>query len=518
MNKKSFFITVFFAIISPLIHGYYYNVLDHHHYLPYLNKLLNPSLYVNDYYFSQPHFKYTLFNHLIVFIKKTTNLSFAWIHLIIFIFSLWLLYYAIYRLSFLLFKNRSISTLSMALFLLPKWAGSGYQTHRFYFTTRDLSTGLSVLSLSLILTKKFSKALILIIITFLINPTVPIPIFIFWLFLFLKPFLKKLKLTFPAFFHFNTPWLKIIQSRGTYSFPHLWHWTAWGNVSLIGSLLVSSFLGLKRKIFGKFFNPVSQFIGLSVCLFLFNIIFTFLLPAPQIIQLQLVRVLNFIAIFALISFSALIYQSFLTQNKLLKIASISAALGVYFWSLHLTGWHFLAIWLLPLSLIVVKPKLTLKSGLDLTPFIILFLFLHAVIKFIIINPSINLPHHLDYPNPLINLTSQADWRKVQVWANKNTPVEAVFLTSPKLHGFRVLSERSIIGNRKDGGLVFYSEDYAFDWKQRMDQLKNYHQFNVQDFTNLHQIYSFDYLVVSSDHQPLSFNKVYSNSSFVVFKM
>ena len=131
MNKKSFFITVFFAIISPLIHGYYYNVLDHHHYLPYLNKLLNPSLYVNDYYFSQPHFKYTLFNHLIVFIKKTTNLSFAWIHLIIFIFSLWLLYYAIYRLSFLLFKNRSISTLSMALFLLPKWAGSGYQTHRF---------------------------------------------------------------------------------------------------------------------------------------------------------------------------------------------------------------------------------------------------------------------------------------------------------------------------------------------------------------------------------------------------
>ena len=510
--------TTFITLISSLIHGYYYNVLDHHHYLPYLNKLLDPSLYPSDYYFSQPHFSYTFFNHFLVWIKKTAGLNFAWTHLIIFLISLWFLYYAVYSLSWTLFKNRSISFLSMALFLLPKWVGGGYQTHRFYFTTRDLSTGLSLLSLNLIFNRRLWHALLLLIFTALINPTVPIPIFAYWLFVVLKPLSQKLIFKLQALVHFNTPWLKIIQARGTYSFPHLWNWTGWGNLTLISSLLVIAWLGLKQRLFGRLFKPVRDFLVICAGLFFAHIIFTALVPVPQIIQFQLVRVLNLIFILGLISFSALAYYLLNHQLALVKLAAGSALTGVYFWSLHLTGWHFIAIWLLPLILLIFKPKPQLKTRLNLTPVITAFLLCHLAVKLIAVKPQLNLPLYLHYPNPLIDLTDQQDWHDVQLWAKNNTSVESVFLTPPSLHGFRVLSQRGIVGNKKDGGLVFYSEKYAQQWQQRMNHLKNYSNFTTKDFLELNKKYQFDYILVENTHQLLDLPRLYSNSRFIVYKI
>lgn len=72
---------------------------------------------------------------------------------------------------------------------------------------------------------------------------------------------------------------------------------------------------------------------------------------------------------------------------------------------------------------------------------------------------------------------QAAWRAVQVWARRNTPVDAVFLI-PFRHvdiGFGVFSERSIWVDWKQGGAVPWAPAYYWVWKARQEA-----QFQAED--------------------------------------
>jgi hypothetical protein len=62
------------------------------------------------------------------------------------------------------------------------------------------------------------------------------------------------------------------------------------------------------------------------------------------------------------------------------------------------------------------------------------------------------------------------WRRVQVWARENTPRDAVFLTPPEQTGFRVFSERTIVGEWKDGTQQYFDEGFAREWDARMGEL------------------------------------------------
>ena len=252
MKIKNLLIITLLAFITPLITGYYFGLLDHHHYLPYLNKLINPSLYLSDYYFSQPHAAYSFFNYLIVFTYKFFNFSLAWTIFSFYFISLWLLYYAVFSLSYTLFKNKNASILAIIFLILPKWAAQiGYQTHHFYFISRDLSLSLGLLALNDILRKKKISSLVFIILSVLVNPSIPIPVFILWLYRFvLKSFLNKLPSL--VLLPLNQSWVNTLKLRGTYSFPHLWKWTGWGNLVLFSSLYFSAKLYFKKQLFPKF--------------------------------------------------------------------------------------------------------------------------------------------------------------------------------------------------------------------------------------------------------------------------
>jgi hypothetical protein len=62
------------------------------------------------------------------------------------------------------------------------------------------------------------------------------------------------------------------------------------------------------------------------------------------------------------------------------------------------------------------------------------------------------------------------WRDVQDWVRLNTPKDAVVLTPPQGTGFRVFSERTIVGEWKDGTQQYFDEGFAKDWGQRMAAL------------------------------------------------
>ncbi|MBU1322655.1 hypothetical protein KKE48_02190 [Patescibacteria group bacterium] len=520
MKIKDFLIVTLLTLISPFIHGYYYGFIDHDFYLPYVNKILNPTLYQNDYMFSQGHWAYSPFNYFIVFLKKIIGLDLAGTDFLLYFITLWLLYLAIYSLAKTIYKKDTIAFLAVFLFIVPKWAAQiGHMTHQFYFVSRDLSLALSLLALNCILRQKFISSFFLILAATFTNLSIPIPVGLLWAWLWLKK-QKKLPLFALINLNQNQTWLETLRDRGTYSFPHLWRWTGWGNFGLFLSLLGTAWLVLKDKLFSKYAYEMKLFLKICAGVFLFNFVITAIVPIIGLIQLQLVRTVNFIFIIALITFAAATYRLITFGRWQVKLLALLAITGVYFWGDHLTGWHFVIIWALPAILILFPRLLKLKSRKfsHLNLFLILVLLVNLFIKLLIIKPQVFWPYYFHYPNVYISVTDFPNWLATQVWAKQNTPPETVFLTPPNFSGFRSFSQRSIVGDGKDGAVVFYTWEYTRLWQDKMEVLKNYTQFRESDFLKIQQQYPFQYLLVTSNHPVLDFQLVYKNSDFLVYKI
>ena len=515
MRLKDYLAVTGLTIISPLIFGYYYGVLDHHHYLPYLNKLMEPGLYQSDYYFSQPHFNYSSFNYFIVWLKQALNLDLSWIHLILYFVSLWWLYFSVYFLAKTIYRRSAIGLTAAVLFLQPKWAAQiGYLTHHFYFVSRDLSLAISLIALTFVLKKKPGLSISLLALAATVNPSIPIPVALFWL----AEFLPRLKTFNLSLFSTDQQWLEVLKRRGTYSFPHLWDWTGWGNFGLYLALMGTSWLVLRGRLFGEYLVPVRRFLFICSGLFLFHFLISAIVPIPQLIQLQFLRAVNYIFVFSLVALAAGLNFLWSRSNLYVSFAAISALIGVYLWADHLTGWHFIAILILP-ALWLIKFKSNQKIKLiSLPAFLAIMLFSHLMIKLLIVKPQINLPFYWHYPNTLINLPTYQDRFDLQIWAAGNTAKDEIFLIPPGFSGFRSFSKRSIVADQKDGGVIFYSPQYAQDWNERVKNLVGYSQFGLSEFQRLAQIYSFDYVVVTKNHPPLDLPLVYENRGFRVYKM
>jgi protein-S-isoprenylcysteine O-methyltransferase Ste14 len=109
------------------------------------------------------------------------------------------------------------------------------------------------------------------------------------------------------------------------------------------------------------------------------------------------------------------------------------------------------------------------------------------------------------------------WTQVQYWAAASTPKEAVFIVPPDIKGFRNFSERTSVGDQKDGGSTSYSESYAKEWARRMKELESYDNFQEGEFLNLAQEYAASFVVTRSG-QMLSFPKVFENNDFRVYEI
>jgi len=318
----------------------------------------------------------------------------------------------------------------------------------------------------------------------------------------------------------NQAWLQILRDRGTYSFPHLWRWTSWGNAGLFLSLLGTAWLVLKDKLFGQYNDSLKMFLKICAGLFIFNFLITAIVPVISLIQLQLVRTVNFVFIISLIAFAAAAYEVISYGHWIIKLVGLLAVTAVFFWGDHLTGWHFLAICSVP-ALLVFSPALTrfkTRRFSYLNLFLVFVLSVGLVIKLLIIKPQVFWPYYLHYPNVSISVADFPGWLAAQIWAKQNTPPEAIFLTPPDLHGWRSFSQRSIVGDLKDGAVIFYTWDYTKLWQEKIWSLKNYAQFREQDFLKIQQQYTFQYIIVTGSHPALNFPLVYQNRDFLIYKI
>jgi hypothetical protein len=121
----------------------------------------------------------------------------------------------------------------------------------------------------------------------------------------------------------------------------------------------------------------------------------------------------------------------------------------------------------------------------------------------------------------VEATRGQSWNEVQAWVRDHTPRDAVFLTPPYRDGFRVFSERAIVGEWKDGTQQFFDVAFAFEWRRRMTQLKgDTHEYDTFDTATLQAIgraYGASYLVVPGRvRHPLP--KLFQNSVATVYAL
>jgi hypothetical protein len=111
----------------------------------------------------------------------------------------------------------------------------------------------------------------------------------------------------------------------------------------------------------------------------------------------------------------------------------------------------------------------------------------------------------------------SDWIDVQQWCKANTPIEAMFFVPPDIQGFRVHSQRAIVGDWKDGAPSVFSEAYAKKWWSRMECLRGYDSFDEVRFNKLKEEYGASY-AVTRKKQRLNFPIEYQNNGFIVYEI
>jgi hypothetical protein len=113
---------------------------------------------------------------------------------------------------------------------------------------------------------------------------------------------------------------------------------------------------------------------------------------------------------------------------------------------------------------------------------------------------------------------QGPWRDVQDWVRLHTPKDAIFVTPPQEAGFRVFSERTIVGEWKDGTQQYFDPTFASEWASRMEALgqDNYVKMNDGQLSLLAQRYHASFVVVPSRRRHPGLEELYSNGQYAVY--
>ncbi|HUG52328.1 MAG TPA: DUF6798 domain-containing protein [Vicinamibacteria bacterium] len=110
------------------------------------------------------------------------------------------------------------------------------------------------------------------------------------------------------------------------------------------------------------------------------------------------------------------------------------------------------------------------------------------------------------------------WRAAQNWVRVNTPRSAVLLSPPHEAGFRVFSERTIVGEWKDGTQQYFDDAFVREWGERMEALgDDYEALGEDRLLELARRYGASYIVLPRQPPRRGLALVYRNPSWAVYR-
>jgi GH35 family endo-1,4-beta-xylanase len=132
-----------------------------------------------------------------------------------------------------------------------------------------------------------------------------------------------------------------------------------------------------------------------------------------------------------------------------------------------------------------------------------------------------------------HVPADSPWIRVQRAARDLTPVDAVLLTPPMSSGFRIHSQRAIVGEWRDGTQQFFSPVFAEAWWERMQALRpglrydaggarmlspgcEWERMTDDQFEALSKRFGATHIVAGSA-RPLDFMPLYTNSEWALYR-
>jgi hypothetical protein len=111
------------------------------------------------------------------------------------------------------------------------------------------------------------------------------------------------------------------------------------------------------------------------------------------------------------------------------------------------------------------------------------------------------------------------WRDVQDWVRLNTPKDAIFVTPPQEAGFRVFSERTVVGEWKDGTQQYFDDAFVKEWGARMEMLggDEYPKLSDDRLLSLARTYRGSYIVLPAKPERPGLVEVFRNRGFAVYE-
>jgi len=130
--------------------------------------------------------------------------------------------------------------------------------------------------------------------------------------------------------------------------------------------------------------------------------------------------------------------------------------------------------------------------------------------------------HIDFP------VHRTPWVDVQLWAKGHTSSDDLFIIPPYMDGFKVFSERGVVGSWKDGGFIGGLDSrFTKEWWERMSNLrctswrsrdcrKGYDSLSEGELLALARQYSAAYIITESPKN-LALPIAYQNQQFTVYR-
>ncbi|MFC1713592.1 DUF6798 domain-containing protein [Candidatus Poribacteria bacterium] len=212
-----------------------------------------------------------------------------------------------------------------------------------------------------------------------------------------------------------------------------------------------------------------------------------------------------IAITVFITF-VLVLRAFAPHNGFPKSLSLDPIVS-FVMGLMESQWIVIAICtaiLLYVAVYVIRPGLRRTRGIGIA--------LITVSIFLVTLPGVFRHFHPKDRN-------ESSWREAQLWARNNTQKSDTFITPPYTTGFRIFSERPIVGEWKDGTQQYFDSEYGPVWWERMNDLgrdKNFDKLDLEKLTLIAGKYKAKYVVVPASKE-LAIQMVHKNSGYRIYQ-